>query len=243
MEKKVSMLRRILEESRYTVAICGSGMMEEAGIVAMKDQSRAYDIEKKYKDSPEEIFTSAYYNARPEKFFEFYKNELLQGIPELTQSGIALAAMERAGKLQCIITANIYEQARRAGCSHVINLHGSIYKNKCLRCGKEYPMEYIRDAKGIPICEECRGIIRPEVSLYGEMVDSRLMCETTTEIERAEVLLVLGTTLKSDVFGNYIRYFNGKYLVVIHQREHYSDEKADLVIIDQPKNVLSQLTY
>lgn len=243
MERKVVMLKRILEESKYTVALCGSGMMEEAGFIDLKHQERAYEIEKKYHDSPEEIFTGVYYSARPEKFFEFYKNEVLTRIPELTSSGEILAAMERAGKLQCIITASIYDQQKRAGCSHVINLHGSIYKNRCLRCGKEYPMEYIRDAKGIPFCEDCKGAIRPQVSLFGEMVDSRLMRDTTLEVEKAEVLLVLGTTLESEVFANYIRYFQGKYLVIIHQREHYSDNAADLVIIDQPKNVLGQLGY
>ncbi len=243
MERKISMLKRILEESRYTVVLCGPGMTEEAGITGMKNQDRAYEIERKYKDSPEEMFSSAYFSARPEKFFEFYKNEILTQIPLLTQSGKVLAAMERAKKLQCIITTNIYEQSQRSGCSRVINLRGSIYKNKCLRCEKEYPMEYVRDAKGIPVCEQCGGIIRPQVSLFGETVDSRLVCETTMEIERAEVLLVLGATLQSEVYGTYIRYFNGKYLAVIHQNPHHSDEKADLVIIDHPKNVLSQLGY
>lgn len=243
MEKKVDMLKRILDESKYTVALCGSGMTEEAGLVGLKYQNRAYEIEKKYHDSPEEIFTSMYYSTRPEKFFEFYKDEVLQKVPNPTESGEALAAMERAGKLQCVITANIYELMQRAGCQNVINLHGSIYKNKCLHCGKEYPMEYLRDARGIPLCEACGEAIRPEVALYGEMVDSRLMRDTSIEIEKAEVLLVLGTTLQSEVFGSYIRYFEGKYLVVIHQRAHHSDTKADLVILDQPKNVLSKLDF
>jgi len=243
MDRKIDMLKRILDESKYTVALCGSGIMEEAGFVGLKNQDRAYEIEKKYHDSPEEIFTSVYYTTRPEKFFEFYKKELLEGLPAPTESGAALAAMEKAGKLQHMITANIYELGQRAGCHNVINLHGSVYKNRCLHCGRQYPMEYVRDARGIPVCDTCGGAIRPEVALFGEMVDSRLMRDTCTEIEKAEVLLVLGTTLESEVFGSYIRYFNGKYLVVIHQREHHSDGKADLVIIDQPRNVLCKLGY
>ncbi|MCI7812741.1 MAG: Sir2 family NAD-dependent protein deacetylase [Lachnospiraceae bacterium] len=243
MEKKVAMLKRILEESKYTVALWGSGMLEEAGRRSIKHQERAYEIEKKYHDSPEDLFSSVYYSTRPEKFFEFYKNEILGDIPSPTSSGSALAAMEKAGKLQCVITSNIYDQPRRAGCSHVINLRGSVYKNRCTRCEKEYPVEYILDAKGIPFCENCKGAIRPQVSLFGEMVDARLMRDTTLEVERAEVLLVLGATLQSEVFANYIRYFNGKYLVVIHQRPHHSDDTADLVIIDEPKNVLGQLGY
>ena len=157
MDRKIDMLKRILDESKYTVALCGSGIMEEAGFVGLKNQNRAYEIEKKYNDSPEEIFTSVYYTTRPEKFFEFYKKELLEGLPGPTESGAALAAMEREGKLQYMITANIYEQGQRAGCHNVINLHGSVYKNKCLHCGREYSMEYVRDAKGIPVCRCAEG--------------------------------------------------------------------------------------
>ena len=146
MDRKIDMLKRILDESKYTVALCGSGIMEEAGFVGLKNQNRAYEIEKKYNDSPEEIFTSVYYTTRPEKFFEFYKKELLEGLPGPTESGAALAAMEREGKLQYMITANIYEQGQRAGCHNVINLHGSVYKNKCLHCGREFD----------GVCQRCK---------------------------------------------------------------------------------------
>ena len=116
MEGKISKLREILDESRYTVAICGSGMMEEGGFIGVKNPDKAYDIETKYGYSAEEIFSSAFYNTRPEFFFEFYKKEMLENPPEDTDSGPSLAAMERAGKLQCLITSNIYAKAQRAGC-------------------------------------------------------------------------------------------------------------------------------
>lgn len=240
---KLDVLKRVIEESCYTVALCGSGMMEEGGYIGIKKQERAYDIEEKYGDSPEEIFSSSYYNTRPEKFFEFYKQEILKDPPRITGSFPAMAAMERAGKLQSIITANIYENARMAGCKNVIHLHGSIYQNVCPRCKKKYSAEYIQKAPGVPLCEDCGAMVRPQVSLFGEMTDARLVTKTTGEVERAEVLLVLGTTLQSDVFANYIRYFNGKYMVVIHKEPHYMDHKADLVIIDEPKNVLPKLGY
>lgn len=241
MNRKVELLKKILNESMYTVAICGSGMMEEGGYIGLKKQERAYEIEEKYGVSPEDIFTGSYYNTRPEQFFRFYKNEMLHHMPEITASAGVLAQMEEAGMLQCLITANIFSVGKRVGIKNVLELHGSVYGNKCSRCGKEYPMEYVRDAKGVPVCGKCKAPIRPQIVLFGEMVDATKITRTTEEIERADVLLVLGTTLKSEVFASYIRYFNGRYLVVIHDEPHYEDHKADLVILDQPKNVLPQI--
>ena len=240
---KIEHLKKILEESRYTVALCGSGMMEEGGYTGVKKPLRAYEIEQKYDASPEEIFSSAFYSTRPEQFFDFYIHEMLQNPPVITESGPALAAMEQAGKLQCIITANIYEHGRQMGCKNIINLHGSIYHNQCPRCKKECTLDYMLNAKGMPICETCKIPIRPMVSLFGEMVDSRLMTKTTEEIEKADVLLLLGTTLTSEVFVNYIKYFEGSNLVIIHDQEHYTDTKADLVIIEEPRKVLPLLGY
>lgn len=148
------------------------------GFVGVKNPDKAYDIEKKYGYSPEEIFTSAFYNTRPKLFFDFYK----------------------------------------------------------------YPVEYIKQAHGIPVCEDCQIPIRPGLFFFREMADSQLVTQAVEEINRAEVLL-LGTNLNSEVFSHYIKYFQGKYLVIIHQRSHYLDDNADMVFIDQPKNILSRLGY
>lgn len=243
MEGKISKLREILDESKYTVALCGSGMMEEGGFIGVKNPDKAYEIEMKYGYSAEEIFSSAFYNTRPEFFFEFYKREMLENGPRDTASGPALAAMERAGKLQCVITSNIYAMEQRAGCKNVVNLHGTIYKNVCPRCKKEYTMEQVRDSKKVLLCDKCDIPVRPMVSLFGEMVDSQLMTKTTSEISKAEVLLLLGTTLDSDVFGSYIKYFTGRWLVVIHPDRHYLDDRADMMLLDYPKNILPKLGY
>lgn len=243
MQDKVAALKKILDESRYTVVLCGSGMMEEGGFMGVKSQDRAYEIEAKYGISPEEMFSSAYYTARPELFFDFYKNEMLTSAPEITATGPALAAMERAGKLQCVITSNIYDIPRRTGCTRFINLHGDIYHNRCPRCGREYPLEYVKYAKGVPLCETCGAVVRPLVSLFGEMLDNFIITSVTEEIEKADVLLLLGTTMVSDVYRSYIRYFEGSRIVVVHQHAHHSDRKADLVILDEPKDVIPKLGY
>ena len=243
MLDKIAQLRQMLDESRYTVALSGSGMLEEGGLEGLKKQERAYSIEEKYGWGVEEMYTSVFYNTRPEKFFDFYKNEILRNIPRETATAGALADMERAGRLQCIIDTNVYEQMERGGCRNVINLHGSIYRNQCPRCGRMYPISYILDAKRVPLCETCNVPVRPQVSLTGEMVDSQNMTRTTQEIGRADVLLLLGTTLASEVFEQYVKYFSGRYLVVIHKKEHYTDRGADLLIMDYPMNVLPLLHY
>lgn len=243
MDKKLERLKRIIEESNYTVAMCGSGMLEESGNTSLKTQNRAYEIEEAYGASPEYIFGSAYYNTRPEKFFRFYQEEMLKKIPDPTPSSEALARMEEKGKMHCIITSNLFEQCQRAGCRNVINLHGSIFRNKCPHCGKEFDKEYILNSKNVPRCDVCGAVVRPQLRLYGEMLDSQVVARTVEEVEKADVLLLLGTTLESEVYASYIRYFKGKNLVIIHKEPHHSDEKADLVFISQPKDILPQLGY
>lgn len=240
---RIKTLREILDGSKYTVALCGSGMMEEGGFVGVKFQERAYEIEAKYGESPEYLFSSAYYHTRPEQFFKFYKAEMLTNPPKYTPTVDVLKAMEQAGKLQSIITANIYELPQQAGCQNVINLHGSVYDNECSHCRRKYSADVIKSAQGIPLCDTCGAVIRPKVSLFGEQVDSQVLAKATMEVERADVLLVLGTTLQSDVFAHYIRYFNGRSLVIIHKTPHHLDHEADLTIIDHPKNVLPLLGY
>lgn len=239
---KTESMKRALEQSKYTVALCGSGILEECGYIVLKKPGRAYEIEEKYKVSPEYIFTDSYYNTRTDKFFEFYKNEILIDI-DPPETSYRLAAMERAGKLNCIITSNLYELSQRAGCHNVINMHGSIYQNKCNHCGRQYPVEYIKNAKRVPRCESCGSVIRPQVAFFGDMLDGRLIARTATEVERADVLLVLGTTLDSDVFGNYIKYFNGSKMIIVHEEEHLKDKRADIVIYGTPGEVLKEIGY
>ena len=165
--------------------------------------------------------------TRPDSFLEFYRAEVLKKDWKPSESCYALKKLEDAGKIQCILSDNIFDLEKRAGCSNVLSLRGSIYQNRCPKCGQEYPMEYIRDSKKTPRCRNCNNVVRPGV----------------TEVEKAEVLLLLGTKLSSDVYSNYVKFFEGEQIVVIHEKEHYTDCKADMVIYDQPGKVLSNLGY
>lgn len=243
MKERLERLKTILENSSYTVALCGNGVLEEGGGFGLFSAEKANEIERKYHVSPEEIFTGSYYNTRPAQFFDFYKNEVLSQITEPTETAFTLAAMERAGVLHCIVTSLVYDISLRGGCKNVISLRGSVYNNQCPRCGRSYPMEYVRDSKHIPICESCSAVIRPMVSLYGEMQDSQIMTRTTEELRKADVLLFLGASIQHEVFKYYTKYFKGSAMVVINESKDLLDYKADLVINDQPQNVLPLLGY
>ena len=162
------MIREILEKSTYTVAMCGTDMMKESGMQSMRAPEISYKVEREYGYSPEEIFSSVFYTNRTETFFKYYKKEMLEPTLEPSEGFTALAELERKGQLQYSITNNVYDLPERAGCKNVLNLHGTIFDNECPRCGKKYPMEYIRDAKKIPLCEKCQIPVRPKVMLFGE---------------------------------------------------------------------------
>lgn len=241
MEKKLQTLKNILDSSRYTVALCGSGILKECGYPGILSLDVAYDIENRYGDSPEYIYSSAYFSTRPEKFFKFYKSEILDKDLEPSETFYALAELEKQGKLQTIISKNSFSLSERAGCKHVYNIYGTIHKNICTHCGKEYPVEFVKTSPSVPLCEECGHIIRPNVKLFGEMLDHEIIAKIADEIAKADVLLLLGTSLESYTYKNYIKYFRGNSIVVVHQNPHYSDVRTNLVFLDTPKNVLPKI--
>lgn len=239
----LAQLKTAIETSSYTVALCGSGCLKECGSDGLKSQPKAYEIESKYGISPEYLYTSAYFSSRPKQFFEFYRNELLTPELEPGATSEALARMEKNGLLQCVITSNIFNLASRGGCQHVINLHGSIYHNYCTHCGHDHSIEYIKNCSGIPLCEKCGHSIRPGVFFYGDMIDNAILTEATKEVKKADLLLLLGTTLRSEVFHGFLEHFDGSMLAMIHEEDDLADKHADLVIYAQPKDVLKALGY
>lgn len=243
MNGKYERVRKELENSNYTIAFCGTGMMKESGMPSMRAPEIAYEVEKKYGYSPEEIFSSAFYATRTETFFEYYRNEMLGKPLEPSRAFYALAELEKRGKLQCCITNNVYNLPGRAGCGNVINLHGIVEDNRCPHCGKKYDLLYVRNSRRIPLCRDCMTTVRPQVLLFGEMVDNQLMTRAVEQIEGADVLLVLGTTLNSGLCEGYVDYFKGKTLVLINSTEHYLDKAADLVIYEEVREALPKIVW
>ena len=233
---------QILRESRYTVVLSGAELLKESGYPMLRDGDESYEIEEKYGYSFEEIFSSSFYSARKERFFRFYKEVLLKAaeIPP-GQGFYDLKQLQDYGLIHSIITRRIAGLEDRVGCRNVINLKGTIYHNTCPNCGREYPMEYIRDAKGVPLCEQCLVAIRPDVCLFGEMIDNGLMTRAAEEIEKADVVLVLGASLHSPLCSQMLQYYNGTNLILVTESEHYSDQQADVIVYGRSDDFLGRL--
>ena len=241
MEERLILLKKMLLESEYLVILKGIGVSMECGCTSYRRSKYAYEIEEKYGRSPEEIFSAGFYNTRVREFFEFYKNDLISSLGEINDGLKTLKKLEDMGVLKMIITRDIFSLAHRAGCKNVIELHGSVYHNECPHCRRKYPLEYIRDSKGVPRCENCGTTIRPQIVLAGEMVNNALSTKAADEVSKADTLLLLGCDMSSVLAESFLRYFTGKRVILIHNREHYADSKADLVIHGKSMDILAQL--
>lgn len=218
-----------LEKSGYTVVLSGYGMLTECGYPGIRDGEESYDIEQKYGYASEELFSSSFFSTRKQKFYEFYRNEILAALD--TPPGKAfydMAKLEREGLVQSIITRRIFHLPSRAGCSNVIELHGNVYRNYCTHCGREYPMEYVRDSGKIPLCEDCKQVVRPDVKLFGEMVDNQVITRASNEIQKADTILVLGANLHTSLCREMLRYYEGGRIILISNERHFADEQADI---------------
>lgn len=232
----------LLKKSRYTVVLSGRGMLEENGYPVVRDGGESYDIEEKYGYSAEEIFSSSFFSTRKKQFYDFYRNELLSAADIPPGRGFyEMAELEKAGIFQTIITRRLFHLPSRAGCKNVIELHGSIFRNYCPHCGREYPVEYIRNSSNIPLCENCGQAIRPGVILFGEMVDNQVITKAATEMQKADVLLVLGTNLKSYLCSQLTGYYEGDKLIVIDGEEHFSNKSADIFWKSRVDDALAEI--
>lgn len=235
-------LLQILQESKYTTVLSGYAMLEESGYPAIRDGEASYDIEQKYGYSAEEMLSSSFYTARTEQFFSFYRNEILSALDKPPGKGYyEMAELERRGLFNCIITRRIFGLPETAGCKNVINLHGSVYVNYCPRCKKHYSVDYVRGSKRVPICEDCSTVVRPGICLFGEMVDNRVITRAAEEVQKADVLLVLGTNLRTQLCARLVQYYEGQKLILVKDEPHFSDRYADVVVNERVDVTLEKI--
>lgn len=234
---------QILENSRYTVVLTGAGMLLESGYPLLRDGEESYEIENKYGYSYEEIFSSGFYAARKELFFQLYKDVMLR-TAQNTPPGRGYACLKKLqdyGMIQSVVTRRIAGLEKRAGCTNVVEMKGSIMDNVCPNCGRQYPIEYITAAKGVPLCEQCLVAIRPQVCLFGEMINNALMTRAAEEVSRAEAMIVLGASLHSPLCSQLLQYYTGTNLILVTDSEHYSDQQADEIVYGRCDKFLEKL--
>lgn len=238
MENKINELKKIIESSNNIVFFGGAGVSTESGIPDFRSKDGLYN--QIYKYPPEEILSHTFFENNPEEFYKFYKDKMncLHYEPNITHK--KLKELENNGKLKAIITQNIDGLHTKAGSKNVLELHGSIYRNYCLKCHKFYEPEFIFETEGIPKCT-CGGIIKPDVVLYEESLNEEILEKSICAIEQADVLIVAGTSLNVYPAASLINYFNGSHLVLINKESTPFDSVATLVIYDSLGNVFKEL--
>ncbi len=236
MEQK---FKEAIGECNYIVFFGGAGVSTESGIPDFRSVDGLYN--QKYKYPPEVMVSHSFYVRKTEEFFEFYKDKMIFQDAKPNQAHLKLAELEKQGKLKAVITQNIDGLHQAAGSEEVLELHGSVHRNYCENCGKKYNLQYVLDNPGVPKCDECGGIVRPDVVLYEEGLDSNTLNRTVDHIRKADMLIIGGTSLAVYPAAGLIDYFKGKYLVVINMAPTPRDKFADIVINRKIGEVFSKI--
>lgn len=231
-------LQKLIDNAQKIVFFGGAGVSTESGIKDFRSKDGLYN--QKYDYPPEVYLSRTFFNEHPELFFKFYKDKLncLNAEPNICHK--YLVKLENEGKLKAIITQNIDGLHEKAGSKKVLLLHGTIYKNYCMKCHKFYEAKEIFEKEGIPRCS-CGGIIKPDVVLYEENLDEDVVRKAIEAIEDCDLLIVAGTSLVVYPAASFINYYRGNQLVIINKDVTPYDRKANLVINDKLGNVFSKL--
>ena len=231
----------MLAEARYAVFFGGAGVSTDSGLVDFRSQARGlYNRPSEYSASPEEMLTPKFYEEHPEEFFDFYRTKLLNLAAPPNSVHYALAEMEAAGVIKCVVTQNADNLHQRAGSKNVIDIHGNVYINTCPGCGKRFPPEVVADCAGVPRCDVCGGIIRPGILLFGEVPDMKLAMAAIREINRSDLLIAGGTSLKVSSAPRLLDRYKGKLVIVNDEPTPY-DARAALVINAPIAEVFSRI--
>ncbi len=231
-------LQEIIDGSDNIVFFGGAGVSTESGIPDFRSVDGLYN--QKYDYPPETILSHTFFMNKTEEFYKFYRDKLIVHGVQPNKAHIALAELEKKGKLKAVITQNIDGLHQMAGSKNVIELHGSTLRNFCMDCGKSYDINYIDNSKDIPRCE-CGGIIKPDVVLYEEMLDDNAITKAVKFISEVDVLIIGGTSLNVYPAAGFINYFKGSHLVIINKASTPADKQADLVINEPIGEVLGSL--
>lgn len=226
-EKEVEQLQNIIDDSKRIVFFGGAGVSTESNIPDFRSADGLY--QQKYKYSPEQIVSHSFFVRNPEGFYEFYKEKMMFLDAKPNAAHLKLAELEEAGKLTAVITQNIDGLHQAAGSKNVLELHGSIHRNYCMKCHKFYDAAYVKNASGIPRCT-CGGMIKPDVVLYEEGLDSDVIRRSIKAISEADTLIIGGTSLVVYPAAGFIDYFRGKHLVVINKSATAREVGAKLTI-------------
>ena len=236
-KKKRELLKKWIQESQNVVFFGGAGVSTESGIPDFRSVDGLYNQEYDY--PPETILSHTFYLRKTEEFYRFYRNKMLFPEVKPNRAHLALARLEQEGKVRAVITQNIDGLHQAAGSREVLELHGSVHRNYCERCGRFYSMEHILSCEGAPKCS-CGGVIKPDVVLYEEGLDDSVLSRSIEHIRNADVLIIGGTSLTVYPAAGLIDYYRGNKLVLINKSATSRDSQADLVICGSVGEALAE---
>ena len=237
--EQIARLKEIVDNSENIVFFGGAGVSTESGIPDFRSVDGLYN--QKYDYPPETILSHTFYRSKPEEFFRFYKDKMLCLSAKPNAAHLKLAQWEKEGKLKAVITQNIDGLHQAAGSKRVLELHGSVLRNYCERCGKFFDAEYMLHAQGVPKCDSCGGSIKPDVVLYEEGLDNKTITDAISYINNADVLIIGGTSLMVYPAAGLIDYYKGNKLILINKTPTARDSVADLVVQGSIGEIFSQL--
>lgn len=234
-------LKKIIKESDNIVFLGGAGVSTESDIPDFRSENGLYNALNQYGYPPEKLISHTVFMKDTELFYDYYRNNLIYKDAKPNKAHIALAKLEKAGKLKAVVTQNIDNLHQLAGSEKVFELHGSVYRNYCMKCGEFYDVDFVLKAEKVPYCEKCGGIVKPDVVLYEEGLDNDVWNKSADAIRNADVLIVGGTSLVVYPAAGLVNYYRGNKLVLINKSETSYDKKANLVIHDSIGKVLGDV--
>lgn len=238
----INRLKDIINESSNIVFFGGAGVSTESNIPDFRSESGIYKTKNNYSYPPEVMLSHSFFIKHTEDFFDFYKAKMIYREAKPNDAHIALAKLEEMGKLRAVITQNIDGLHQLAGSKNVLELHGSVLRNYCMKCKESFDLDYVMDSKEIiPHCNKCNGVVKPDVVLYEESLDIDVMERAIKYIQKADTLVIGGTSLVVYPAAGLIQYFKGKNLILINKDATTYDDKADLVIKDSIGKVFKEV--
>lgn len=238
--EQIKALKDMIEESHTIAFFTGAGISTLSGIPDFRSKNGLYS-NRYHGKKPEKILHIKYFNKHPEEFYAFYREKLLIDNIDPNVIHLFISELQQLGKDVTVVTQNIDGLHEKAGSLKIHNLHGTIHRNYCVDCKKEYDIDYIKQTDGIPYCKECGGIIRPAITFYGEFLDKETFKQARLDTKNADLLIVLGTSLVVYPASEIVSHFRGKHLVIINKKRTKFNHQANLVIQEDFAKVFNAL--
>lgn len=239
-DEKILKLKEILENSENICVFTGAGISCPSGIPDFRSENGLYNEKTKGNYTPEQIISHSFFISHTKEFYSFYREKMIYENAKPNKAHIFFAELQNKGKNVTVVTQNIDGLHQKAGSTNVLELHGSVHRNFCMKCGKFYDVSAVTGCKSVPLCD-CGGIIKPDVVLYQENLDSNITSKAINAIMHSDTMIIIGTSLAVYPAAAYVEYFRGENLIILNKTKTPYDKIAKLTIYDDIVNIIENL--